>query len=81
MDDLENPTVEGIKRMASELLKALPRLSWDQAESGLKCLSIAYLSFAPANELEKIQVVSTWEFTARRVVRHQTELTLNSPSL
>ncbi len=76
MTELENPTVESIKQMAAELLKALPRLSWEQAESGLKCLSIAYLSFAPANKLEQIQAVSTWEFTARKVVQHQVDLTL-----
>lgn len=74
--DLDNPTVESIKQMAAELLKTLPRLSYEQAENGLKCLSIAYLSFAPANELEKIQAVSTWEFTARKVVQHQTNLYL-----
>lgn len=74
--ELENPTVESIKKMAAELLKRLPRLSWDQSESGLKCLSIAYLSFAPANQLEQIQAVSIWEFTTRKVVQHQTNLTL-----
>lgn len=78
MTDLENPTVESIKRMAVELLKGLPRLSWEQSESGLKCLSIAYLSFVPANELEKIQAASTWEFVARKVVQHQTNLSLNA---
>lgn len=68
------PDLEGFKRMAAELLKALPRLGSDNIESGLKMLGIAYLEMRVVERSDRPIAVGVYEFTSRKCLARQTEL-------
>ena len=42
---------EGLKRMSSEFVKAMPTLNLDELDNGMKCFGIAYLGCDFADDL------------------------------
>lgn len=66
-------TLTELRSMASEYLKALPRLNGDQVENGLKMFNIAYLNTrGPAYEMGL--AVSLWDYVSRKAVEREAEL-------
>lgn len=69
--ELAEPTIktsfEEYKRMASELLQALPGATFEEASNGFKCLSLAYFGLRDLSELESLQAVEILNLAGTKV--------------
>jgi len=64
---------DGIKRLAKEFLDALPTANIDEADAGLRCFQLAYLS-GKFTEAEQYQAAILLQIISMKFLRREEEL-------
>lgn len=73
---MDKTTLEDVKRLAAELLKALPTVkSLESLQAGMKCLGIAYLEMV-GEPWEQAIAVSVYDFAIRKAGNREIDLLL-----
>lgn len=58
----------GFKKLAGEFFRQLPGANEEEAEAGLKCLSLAYLGMETSDDNEQYQASLVIEMATRKMV-------------
>lgn len=66
---------QGLKGIASELLKAMSTLNYEELQGGLNCFNLAYLGFECCSDFEEYQAVLLFGIVNKAAIKREFELT------